>query len=72
MKVKFKEEKHHPRCHMTPCKVSIKEKNEIKAAAKAAGISASDLTRECTLHIIREGSLEVRTEIRIATSKEDN
>jgi len=72
MNIQFKEEKHHPRSHACPCRVSHKEQKEIKAAAQAAGISVSDLTRECALHIIREGTLEVRTEVRIATTKEND
>ena len=63
---------YQPRSYHAACRVSRKERNEIKDAANAAGLSIADLTRLCTLHIIREGTLEVHTQVRIATTKENN
>ena len=66
------DDKSSPRSYNSLCRVSRKERTEISEAAKNAGLTVGDLTRMGTLHIIREGSLEVHTQIRIATTKEDN
>lgn len=64
-------DKSAPRNYNCTCSVSRKERGEITEAAKEAGLTVADLTRMCTLHIIREGSLEVHTQIRIATTKDN-
>lgn len=69
---KLSNDKSAPRSYYCTCKVSRKERAEINEAAKNAGLAVADLTRLCTLHIIREGTLEVHTQVRIATTKENN
>lgn len=64
-------DKSSPRNYACACRVSRKERAEVSEAAKNAGLTVADLTRMCTLHIIREGSLEVHTQIRIATTKDN-
>ena len=66
------DDKSAPRNYNCLCRVSRKERTEITEAAKNSGLTVGDLTRMCTLHIIREGSLEVHTQVRIATTKEHN
>lgn len=65
------EDKSYPRNYSAACRVSRPERAEISEAAKNAGLTVADLTRMCTLHIIREGSLEVHTQIRIASTKDN-
>ena len=70
-RITITQDKRHPRSYTCLCTVSRQERAEINAAAKEAGLTIGDLTRMCTLHIIREGTLEVHTQVRIATKKDN-
>tara|TARA_R100001163_G_C4872469_1_gene73631 strand:+ start:119 stop:358 length:240 start_codon:yes stop_codon:yes gene_type:complete len=67
-RIRPKEVKGQPRSYIAACNVSRAERAEIAAAAKEADLRIGDLTRMCTLHIIREGTLEVHTQVKIATT----
>ena len=64
-------DKHQPRHYNCSCRVSRTERAEVTEAAKRANLSVAALTRICTLHIIREGSLDVETTINVQTYKDE-
>ena len=65
------QDKGSPRHYNASCKVSRAERAEIREAAKRANLAVADLTRICTLHIIREGSRGVETTIDVQTHKNE-
>ena len=60
-----------PRYYTSACKVSRAERSEILAAAQRANLAVADLTRICTLHVIREGSIGVETTVAVKTHKDE-